>query len=173
MTPDPFLLLVIALIGCILILILVSLRARRERIPWKGIRYDDMDPTRQPEKTYYDPETGLTGKPDWIIDSWRGPVPIEVKSGATPEFPIPAHVLQLAAYCYLIESCEGKRVRRGILRYPDTSFEISYTIKLRRRLLETIAALREAEAAGFPRSHRDIGKCRACGYRARCNERLG
>ena len=77
MTPDPFFPLAIALIGCILILILVSLRARRERIPWKGIRYDDMDPTRRPGKTYYDPETGLTGKPDWIIDSWRGPCPPE------------------------------------------------------------------------------------------------
>lgn len=173
MTQNLFAWLAAALAVCIALLLVVWLRARRERIPWKGIRYDDTGAGRRPETAYYDPETGLTGKPDWIVDSWRGPVPIEVKSGATPEFPIQAHVLQLAAYCYLIERCEGKRVRRGILRYPETSFEISYTIKLRRQLIETIEALRDAEAADFPRSHRDIGKCRSCGYRSRCNERLG
>ena len=172
MSRDPIGLLIAALAGCAALLIWVALRARRDRIPWKGIRYDDTGAARRPETAYYDPETGLTGKPDWILDSWRGPVPVEVKSGATPEFPIPGHVLQLAAYCYLIERCEGKRVRRGILRYPETSFEISYTIKLRRRLLETIDALRAAEASDFPRSHRDTGKCRACGYRSRCDERL-
>lgn len=154
-------------------LIALIVAGRRGRIPWRWVRYDDAARRgRKPERTYYDAETGLSGKPDFIIDGWGTSTPIEVKSGRTPDSPYPGHVMQLAAYCYLIERCDRRSVRRGILRYPETSFEISYTIELRRRLLATLEALRKAEAEGYPRTHRDFTKCRGCGYRSHCDERL-
>ena len=45
-------------------------------------------------------------------------------------------------------------------------------IELRLRLLATLEALRKAEAEGYPRTHRDFTKCRGCGYRSHCDERL-
>ena len=100
------------------------------------------------------------------IPSWQAWI------GQVPDSQYPGHVMQLAAYCYLIERCDRRSVCRGILRYPETSFEISYTIELRRRLLATLEALRKAEAEGYPRTHRDFTKCRGCGYRSHCDERL-
>lgn len=156
---------------CAAALILVVVRAWRERIPWRNVRYDDAS-AEKTAKVFYDPETGLAGKPDFILSTCGGLVPIEVKTGMTPQSPLPGHVMQLAAYCFLLETCEGMKVRKGILRYPDASYEISYTIDLRERLLKTLAEFRDAERDGYPRNHHDRAKCQGCGYRSICDKNL-
>lgn len=157
--------------ACVAALIFVVMRAWRERVPWRNVRYDDAA-AEKTAKVFYDLASGLAGKPDFILSTRNGPVPIEVKTGITPPSPLPGHVMQLAAYCYLIEKCEGVKVRKGILRYPDASYEISYTIDLRERLFQALEAIRTAERDGYPRNHHDRAKCFGCGYRSICDENL-
>ena len=45
----------------------------------------------------------LAGKPDYLVRRWRYVLPVEVKSGPAPAEPYRSHVLQLAAYCLLVE----------------------------------------------------------------------
>jgi hypothetical protein len=69
----------------------------------------------------------LTGKPDYLVAEGSRLVPVEVKSGRAPEQPYPSHVLQLAAYCLLVEDCYDRRPSRGIIQYTDRAFEVDYT----------------------------------------------
>ncbi len=92
----------------------------------------------------------LTGKPDYLVrtgtaPALRGPagvIPVEVKSGAAPQQPYSAHVLQLAAYCLLVEEQESRTVPYGIIKYADKAFEVDYTPTLRAQVVDTLEAMR-------------------------------
>ena len=100
-------------------------------------------------------------------------VPVEVKSGAAPEQPYESHVLQLAAYCLLVEEQEGRAPPHGILKYDDRAFEIDYTPALRAELLDALDAIRhDLHARNVDRSHDEPARCGGCGYRQRCEQRL-
>lgn len=161
----------VILIG-VWLLVAVTRSAERHRIPIRKIRYDDTGAARQAPRPLYDPELDLAGKPDYILETRDGLVPVEVKSGATPREPLPGHVLQLLAYCYLIDVTTGRAPSRGILRYPASSFEISYTIREREQLRVVVEAIRCAGADGYPRSHDNPGRCRRCGYESICDASL-
>jgi len=104
----------------------------------------------------------------------RALIPVEVKSGTAPQQPYPAHILQLAAYCLLVEDQEGRSPPHGILKYDDRAFEVDYTPGLRRELLEALEQLRrDLGARDVHRSHDEPNRCQGCGYRDRCAERLG
>jgi CRISPR-associated exonuclease Cas4 len=98
---------------------------------------------------------------------------VEVKSGSAPPQPYAAHVLQLAAYCLLVEEQEGRAPSHGILKYRDAAFQVDYTPALRAELLATLAALHhDLGARDVARSHDEAGRCRGCGYQERCDQRL-
>ncbi len=83
------------------------------------------------------------------------------------------HVLQLAAYCLLVEETEGVRPAYGIIKYADQAFRVDNTRELRRTLLATLDAMRRDLARDQSRrSHSDPARCRRCGVRAACDERL-
>jgi len=115
---------------------------------------------------------GLTGRPDYVLELDEGLVPVEVKTGRTPRGPLFSHVLQLAAYCYLVEENRGK-VAYGIVRYAEGEHHIEYDDQLRTLLLAKVKAMRR-HLAGAPvhRDHAREGKCRSCSRRAQCPERL-
>jgi CRISPR-associated exonuclease Cas4 len=117
-------------------------------------------------------EHGLTGRPDYILEIDEGLVPVEVKTGRVPRGPLFSHVIQLAAYCLLLES-EGK-VSHGILRYGDVEHIVAFDDNLRSLLLQKMDEMREAMASGeVHRDHDRPGKCRSCSRRDACPERLG
>jgi CRISPR-associated exonuclease Cas4 len=79
------------------------------------------------------------------------------------------HVLQLAAYCLLVEDNYGYRPPYGYLRYADATIQIPYTNELRAAVLTAMRAMRKARtAADVSRSHEDAGRCQRCGYLASC-----
>ena len=126
------------------------------------------------EKPLYDPETGLTGRPDYIIEREGEWIPVEVKSGWAPPEPYESHLFQLAAYCLLVEHAYGVRPSRGILHYRNRTFEIDYTTPLEselRGLLEQIR-LQAGKRASAPRSHGEASRCHGCGYRGTCDQKL-
>ncbi len=115
---------------------------------------------------------GLTGRPDYILEIDGGLVPVEVKTGRVPRGPLFSHIVQLAAYCLLLES-EGE-VTHGILRYGDVEHIIAFDENLRSLLLKKLDEMRTAEALGeVHRDHGRPGKCRSCSRRDHCPERLG
>ncbi len=115
---------------------------------------------------------GLTGMPDYLVRRRGMVIPVEVKTGVTPPQPHESHVLQLAAYCALVESEFGVRPAYGVIRYPEAAFAVDYTARLERRLKEMVAAIQAAGQAAPARSHRARERCRACGYQRVCDQRL-
>lgn len=115
----------------------------------------------------------LQGRPDYVVEREGAAIPVEVKTGATPRHPYASHVLQLAAYCYLVNETRGKRPPFGVLSYPERQFEVAYTPELEdemlRHLLKIQLAIRTGEAH---RSHQNPRRCLGCSRRDGCPERL-
>ncbi len=152
-------------------------RARLQRqqagLPPGRLVYVDTGAWNRCDRSLFSNEHRLAGRPDYLVVSREGVVPVEVKSGPAPAAPYAAHVLQLAAYCLLVEGQEGSRPTHGILKYDDRAFEIEYTPELRERLLATLEAMRaDLQAGDVDRSHREAGRCRGCGQRTACDRRL-
>jgi CRISPR-associated exonuclease Cas4 len=142
-------------------------------LPPGRVIYADTGAWARCERPLFSARHRLTGRPDYLVHSREGLIPVEVKSGAVPRQPYAGHVLQLAAYCLLVEDQEGRAPPYGILKYSDRAFEIDFTPALRTRLLETLDALRQdLREVEVDRSHDEPGRCAGCGYRGRCNQRL-
>ncbi len=119
-----------------------------------------------------DERLGLTGRPDLLLETRRGWVPVEIKSGPAPARPYASHVLQLAAYCRLVEASNGRRPPYGILQYADRGYSLPYT----RGLEQSVVRMTErilARADELPdRSHDEAARCAGCGYQSTCDQRL-
>ena len=118
-------------------------------------------------------KSGLTGKPDYILEENGRLIPVEVKTSRLTGDPYDSHIYQLAAYCMLIEHHFGKRPPYGILHYPSRSYAIDYTEKLEEAmvsLLEQIHSLEKRKE--LARSHESKERCSRCGYRTFCEQRL-
>jgi len=158
-----------------LLLLWWSARTRQKAgLPAGRVVYSDTGLQRQLEKPLYDRALGLTGRPDYLIERDDEIIPVEVKSSPAPREPYDSHVLQLAAYCLLVERQLGKRVPYGLLRYNDRTIPIDFTPQLQETLLETLAEMRRLERGrGLPaRSHQSPARCRRCGFREICDQRL-
>jgi CRISPR-associated exonuclease Cas4 len=135
--------------------------------------YTDTGAERRLEQPLFDEDLQLVGRPDYLVESAEGLVPVEVKSGRTPRKPHDSHIYQLAAYCLLVARNFRKRPPYGIIRYPQRSFRIEFTQELERQLLSLLAGMRSGLAfAELHRSHSVAARCAACGYRSLCTERL-
>ncbi len=115
----------------------------------------------------------LRGKPDLILEKNGSPVPVEVKTGRVPKGPFFSHILQIAAYCLLVEEDLGKKPPYGLIRYGDTEFDIEYDQDLKQLLLEKIKDMRKhMKNKEAHRNHDREGKCRNCSRREICEESL-
>jgi len=155
--------------------IVLSRRARSEAgLPQGQVVYSDTSRWQRAERPLFSRRHQLTGKPDYVVREGRAIIPIEVKSSRAPASgPRQGHVLQLAAYCLLVQETEGARPAYGLIRYADQTFRVDNTPELGRALLSTLDAMRRDMARGkSPRSHQDPARCRRCGVRAACQERL-
>lgn len=117
----------------------------------------------------------LTGRPDYLVRTEAGIIPVEAKSTRLPagRRPYDSHVMQLAAYCLLAEDALGASVPYGVIRYSDGEVTVDYTPGLRDELLALLEEMREArEAEDVHRSHEDPRRCRGCSVREHCAERL-
>jgi CRISPR-associated exonuclease Cas4 len=173
-----------------LLLLWLSRRGRiRSGLPQGRVVYTDTGGWGRLERPLFSRQFLLTGKPDYLVADGADVIPVEVKSRRAPALrlrpstgsghrsgqaqPYPSHVLQLAAYCLLVEECYGRRPSYGIVKYADRAFEVDYTPALEEELLATLEDMRADLAAGdAPRNHDEPRRCRACGYRQRCDQRL-
>jgi len=116
---------------------------------------------------------GLRGRPDYILTEGDLIVPVEVKTGRTPRGPLFSHIVQVAAYCLLVEETYGKAPPHGIIRYPEASHEIEYNEDLKKLLIGKLEEMRKALAKGEAhRNHKRPAKCIHCSRHDVCPERL-
>ncbi|MDY6876546.1 MAG: CRISPR-associated protein Cas4 [Chloroflexota bacterium] len=165
-----------------LLMLWLSRRGRaRSGLPQGRVVYTDMGGWGRLERPLFSQALRLTGKPDYLVADGGDVIPVEVKSSRAPALrprsgqvqPYPSHLLQLAAYCALVEQCYGRRPPYGIVKYRDRAFEVDYTPELEDELMATMDQMRANLVDGdAPRSHDDPRRCRACGYRSQCNDRL-
>jgi len=168
--PLAGLLLVLAL----LVLWLSSRQRAASGLPEGRVIAADTGGWKRLEKPLYDAQTGLTGRPDYIVEQGGALIPVEVKSGWAPAEPRDSHLFQLAAYCLLVERSSGKRPPYGILHYRNRTFAVDYTPALEaelRALLEEMRA-HQHRRGEVHRSHEEPARCAKCGYRGVCEEKI-
>jgi CRISPR-associated exonuclease Cas4 len=132
----------------------------------------DLHGDRMATAPLYDPKLHLSGRPDLLLRRSEGLIPVESKSMAAPPRPYEGHLIQLAAYCRLVDTTYARRPPYGLLRYADRTFAIAWDSHLEGKLERQVRKARLA--AGFlpDRSHRSAARCRACGFSAICDQRL-
>jgi CRISPR-associated exonuclease Cas4 len=166
-----FILAVVLMIVANLLLWLARRKRHAAGIPPGRIVYTDTGMMRKVEKPLYDAALNLTGRPDYLVKRKGHWIPVEVKSGWSPSVPYESHVLQLAAYCILVERSTGQRPPYGILKYRNRSYEIEYTSQLENDLLNLLVEMRHQMRRGeAERSHDEPGRCARCGYRSMCDQ---
>jgi CRISPR-associated exonuclease Cas4 len=142
-------------------------------LPGGRIVYTDTRLWGRIEKPLFSSELGLTGKPDYLVQQDGMVIPVEVKSGRTPDAPYDSHIFQVAAYCLLVNKTYGKRPPYGIIHYSSRDFAVDFTPQLESALLDQLAEIRRDETrTNIRRSHEDQARCRKCGFRKVCDQSL-
>ena len=167
---------ILALLLTLLALFLLWQAARQRKaagLPGGRVIYADTRAWGAVEKPLYDAELGLTGKPDYLVESGKAIIPVEVKSARVGTAPHDSHIYQLGAYCLLVQRSTGKRPPYGILHYPNRTFAIDYTPALEAALLDMLVEMRQCEKKReADRSHDQPARCARCGFRSACDQRL-
>jgi CRISPR-associated exonuclease Cas4 len=169
----------IAILALVFVVALLVRANARRRLLKSGILdgrivYQDTDRRRNVERPLISHRYGLSGKPDYLVDRSNELIPVEVKSRRCPPCgPRASDAAQLTAYCVLVEDSCGVTPSHGIIQYADRTWPIRYTVKDRERMLEILDEVRAARQSNtVHRDHTQAGRCRACGYRAACDEAL-
>lgn len=150
-----------------------SRQMRSAGLPAGRIIYSDHKEWGTLETALYDPTFNLTGKPDFIIDTTTGPIPVEVKSGRGKSVPYDSHIYQLAAYCLLIDQVLDARPEYGILHYSNQDIAIDYTADLEKNTIQIIREIHaNSRKKSINRSHESSNRCQKCSYRSICDQSL-
>jgi CRISPR-associated exonuclease Cas4 len=154
------------------IVALESAQATRARYAVRGdLVY--VDSTANKPKLFVSEPLGLSGRPDAVVMDGEHHIPVELKTGRVPRGPLFSHILQVVAYCVLLEEEYGDPPPYGVIRYGETAYEIEYNADQRKLLLQKLAEMRAAIAKGEAhRNHDRPGKCVHCSRRGVCPERL-
>lgn len=146
---------------------------RRAGLPWARIVASDVGVGRPLERPLVAPRYGLSGKPDYLIERGGVLIPVEVKPGRHAPRPYDSDLMQLAAYCLLVEESTGRAPPYGLLRYAGASFRLAYTPAVRQRLVALLDEMHALlEASDVARSHDEPRRCAGCGLRTRCTDSL-
>lgn len=163
--------LAVALVAVLLVVWGLRMRAATG-LPWAPVSYQDTG-WRAPEKPLLARRIGLVGKPDYLVELRGRMIPVEVKPGRRAPRPYESDLMQLAAYCALVEETSGVAPPYGLLRYAERTFRLDYTPRVREELLALLDEMRTVLAEDdCARSHDDAHRCTGCGFYTQCDEAL-
>ena len=161
------------------VLLLAYFMWRRARSLWGsvGLPQGDivsMDTTDwERSDPLYAPRFRLAGKPDYLVRVGQRLIPVEVKPNRRASQPYDSDVLQLMAYCLLVEESFGHRPDYGLLRYQAHTFRLPYDARLRSLVLDTAAQMRrDLVRRDVHPNHADPSRCHFCGYAESCGQRV-
>ena len=183
--PPGTLLIVLALaaaaLGAIGLTVLSWYRRRTGfRTTWStaGMRVLAADTGAAGSLLLRDPELGLRGRPDYLLEEssagWRRVVPLELKPRRRSHRLYESDEAQLGAYLILSRAAFGERAAPfGYVRYAEVDFRVELTGMLEWRIREVVAAIRASRAAAVVhRSHSVPARCAGCAVRRQCAEAL-
>jgi CRISPR-associated exonuclease Cas4 len=112
----------------------------------------------------------IVGRPDELRQHSDGRVvPVEFKSRTTPpRGPPPSHVVQVRAYCLLVEEAMGISPPYGVLRYSDGEFRVRWDEEARRELLAIRTELHQPYDG---RATPSRARCARCPWFEACDAR--
>jgi CRISPR-associated exonuclease Cas4 len=173
-------LVVIFAISALIIISLIFLLASRKKgaaakkarseygIPHGQVVYTDLN---RPAKPLFSKKHKIAGKPDYIVkdEQLKTFIPVEVKSGKARR-PHRGHVLQIAAYCLLVEEAYETQVPYGLIVYADgKQHRIDFDDALRSQVLLAANEMRHCLRKGFVNEGKRLrGRCRSCSVRGDC-----
>jgi len=173
-----WLLIIVALVILGLGLGLARRAGREEKAAGLGrvrVVYSDTGGWEELATPLYAERYGLVGKPDYIVRSREGLAAVEVKPLRRANQPYESDLLQMAAYCLLLEEAWNERPTYGLLRYADKTFRVEWSEELRAELLATLEDMRElmeqpaALGETMPTTQHDMTvRCQACGFHHIC-----
>lgn len=111
-------------------------------------KYFYADSSKTPAPILFSKTLNLSGKPDYLIKQKGMIFPVEVKTGRTPKEPYDNHVMQLMAYCLLVEENYGQRPFGGFLKYPEKEFKIAYTDQAKENIKEVVGEMLLLKVSG-------------------------
>ena len=147
---------------------LIAERHRALGLPEGELVYEDADGLGEPLSSTAYP---LVGKPDYIVKLADGrPVPIELKLNVHDvTAPHSNHMIQLAAYCLILEDYFVQAPTHGILRYADREFTVEYTPALKKKVIRLLTEMERCnEQQPPPLAKQRVAKCRVCTFQAIC-----
>lgn len=147
---------------------LIAEKQRALGLPQGELVYEDADGQGELLSSRAHP---LVGKPDYVVRLPDGrPVPVELKLNVVEATaPFPNHVMQLAAYCLILEDYFEQPPTYGVVRYADCEFTIEYTPALKRKVIRLLAAMQKcSEQEPPPLANQKAAKCRACTFKEIC-----
>jgi len=137
--------------------------------------YADTGGWEKVEKPLHSEQYRLVGKPDYILRTKQGLVAVEVKPTRRASQPYESDLMQLAAYCLLLEEDWGESPAYGLLRYAENTFRVEWDETLKTELLEVLAEMRDLEnypaslGGELPEPQHDMtSRCQNCGFRYVC-----
>lgn len=117
----------------------------------------------RPSRALRSARHGIVGKPDYLVEERGHIAPVELKPSRESDSPWLRDVVQLAAYCLLLEETEPRFAGYGYLRYAHRTFRIDFTDRVRGELLRTIANMRaDLTADDVSPNHHDPRRCARC-----------
>ena len=154
--------LIVALAALALLLGIASvLLLRRFGVRGRVVASDSV--VSRPSRALRSARHGIVGKPDYLIEERGKIAPVELKPSRESDSPWLRDVVQLAAYCLLLEETEPRFAGYGYLRYAHRTFRIDFTDRVRGELLRTIATMRaDLTADDVSPNHHDPRRCARC-----------
>ncbi|HVB72275.1 MAG TPA: Dna2/Cas4 domain-containing protein [Ktedonobacteraceae bacterium] len=147
---------------------LIAEKQRALGLPEGNLVYEDADGQGEPLSSRAYP---LVGKPDYVVQLPDGrPVPVELKLNVhEASAPFSNHIVQVAAYCLILEDYFEQLPTHGIVRYADCEFTVEYTPALRKKVIRLLAEMAKCSTPQPPalKSQR-AAKCRPCTFKAIC-----
>ncbi len=114
----------------------------------------------------------IQGRPDELRQTPDGRlVPVEHKSRSAPASGPPrSHLVQVWAYCLLVEEATGRAPPFAVLRYADREFRVRWDAPARSELLEL---RQELDRPYDGRANPSPGRCARCSWVQGCDARYG
>jgi CRISPR-associated exonuclease Cas4 len=126
-------------------------------------------PVSRPSRVLRSARHGISGKPDYLVVEGGSVAPVELKPSRDSDRPWLRDVVQLAAYCLLVEETHERFAGYGYLRYSHRTFRIEFTDTMRAEVLRTAEALRgDLTATDVDPNHTDPRRCARCALREPC-----
>lgn len=161
-----------------LLLFLLAARSRKKTgIPAGEVLYQDLAGQPFFGEPLRSDRLGISGKPDCLIRTADGTVPVELKKSSKPPARgevYPNHMIQALAYCALVEDQMKERVPYALVIYAGQQVRrVDFTDNRREWLVRAVHEVEFArERLTANRNHDHRGRCAGCGVRSQCDQAL-